>query len=254
MLKQDRQAQILQLLQQQGRVEVRQLCALFGVAKMTIRRDLETLAQQGKLSRTHGGAVPLDSDLLLEAPFALRLEQEADRKDRIARLAAQGIADGEKLFLSSGSTAFSLAQHLDNSKRLLVVTDGLNAALELSRRTSISVIVVGGELRPNTLSTTGAFAEDMLRQFTFEAAYLGVTGLGRDGRLYHGSLVERGLFEALSACTRRRVILADTRKIGREDFVAVGQLGANDTLITNDDAPEDCLAAYRELGVNVQLA
>lgn len=251
MLKQERQEQILQLLQQWGRVEVRQLCSRFGVATMTIRRDLDELAEAGQLSRTHGGAVPQGTDILREAPFAVRLGRATSRKAAIARAAAARIQDGEKLFLSSGSTAYYLAQQLDSRKRLLVVTDGLNAALELSQRPNLQVLVVGGELRSNTLSTTGSFAEAMLEQFSFDAAYLGVTAVGPEGRLYHGSLVERGLFQALLPRARRRVILADSGKLGREDFVAVGQLEIGDVLITDTGAPASQLQAYRNLGIDV---
>ncbi len=253
MLKEQREEHILKLLEQHGSVEVSQLCNLFNVTKMTIRRDLDALENQGKVTRTHGGAVLNNTDILLEKPLYVRLNTNTEHKDRIAAKAASLISDGEKIFLSSGTTVFSLAKQLDNARRLLVVTDGLNTALELSKRTNISIIVIGGELRNNTLATTGSFAEDMIRQFKFEAAYMGVTSISADGSLYHGSLVEIGLYKVLAEISKRRIIMADSAKLGKDDFVCVGKLRPGDTLITNDEAPPELIKTYRDLGVDVIL-
>ena len=239
MLKEQREEQILQLLEQHGSVEVSQLCNLFGVTKMTIRRDLDKLENEGKISRTHGGAV---------------LNTNTEHKERIARRAAAMISDGQKIFLSSGTTVFTLARQLDNSRRLLIVTDGLNTALELSKRTNISIIIIGGELRSNTLATTGSFAEGMIREFKFETAYIGVTSIGTDGSLHHGSLVEIGLYKVLAEISKKLVIMADSDKLGKDDFVCVGKLKSGDTLITDSDADPDIVKLYRDMGVEIILA
>lgn len=254
MLKEKREEQILELLEQHGSVEVSQLCSLFGVTKMTIRRDLDKLENDGKISRTHGGAVLNNTDVLLEKPLYVRLNTNTAFKERIARKAASMISDGEKIFLSSGTTVYSLARQLDNSRRLLVVTDGLNTALELSKRTNISIIIIGGELRSNTLATTGSFAENMIRQFKFETAYIGVTSISADGSLYHGSLVEIGLYKALAEISKKMVILADSDKLGKDDFVCVGHLKSGDTLVTDSDASDLLLKSYRDMGVDVVIA
>ncbi len=254
MLKEKREEQILELLEQHGSVEVSELCTLFGVTKMTIRRDLDKLESEGKISRIHGGAVLSNTDVLLEKPLYVRLNTNTELKERIARKALTLIHDGDKIFLSSGTTVYSLSRLLDNSRRLLVVTDGLNTALELSKRTNISIIVVGGELRSNTLATTGSFAEHMIRQFSFETAYIGVTAISSDGALYHGSLVEIGLYAELSQIAKKRVILADSAKLGRNDFVCVGHLRPGDTLITDSAAPQELLSIYADLGVTIIIA
>lgn len=254
MLKEQREEQILQLLEQHGSVEVSQLCNLFGVTKMTIRRDLDKLENEGKISRTHGGAVLNNTDILLEKPLYVRLNTNTEHKERIARRAAAMISDGQKIFLSSGTTVFTLARQLDNSRRLLIVTDGLNTALELSKRTNISIIIIGGELRSNTLATTGSFAEGMIREFKFETAYIGVTSIGTDGSLHHGSLVEIGLYKVLAEISKKLVIMADSDKLGKDDFVCVGKLKSGDTLITDSDADPDIVKLYRDMGIEIILA
>ncbi|MEF9918583.1 MAG: DeoR/GlpR family DNA-binding transcription regulator [Eubacterium sp.] len=254
MLKEQREEQIQLLLEQHGSVEVSQLCHLFNVTKMTIRRDLDKLEAEGKITRTHGGAVLNNTDILLEKPLYMRLNTNIEHKDRIAKKAASMISDGQKIFLSSGTTLFTLAKQLDNSRRLLVVTDGLNVALELSKRTNISIIIIGGELRSNTLATTGSFAENMIREFKFETAYIGVTSISADGYLYHGSLVEIGLYKALNSISHHIVVMADSSKLGKDDFVCVGRLKPGDTLITDDNALPEMIKLYKDRGINVVLS
>ena len=87
MLKEKREEQILELLEQHGSVEVSELCTLFGVTKMTIRRDLDKLESEGKISRIHGGAVLSNTDVLLEKPLYVRLNTNTELKERIARKA-----------------------------------------------------------------------------------------------------------------------------------------------------------------------
>jgi len=254
MAKEQRSKQILQLLEQRGTIDVSQLCNLFGVTPMTIRRDLDSLEAQGKLLRTHGGAILNNTDILLEQPIHLRLNQDVQKKEMMGILASSQVIDGEKIFISSGSTLFHFAKFIDNSKRLLVVTDGLNVAIELNSRNRISIFVIGGELRSNTLSTTGSFADEMIKQFNFDTAYLGVTSIGLDGSLYHGSMVEIGLYKKIRKNSKKIVVLADGKKLGKNDFVCVGKLGPGDTLITEDSVEPWLVKNYEELGIQVKLA
>ena len=110
---------------------------------MTIRRDLDKLENEGKISRTHGGAVLNNTDILLEKPLYVRLNTNTEHKERIARRAAAMISDGQKIFSELRHHCLYPGAQLDNSRRLLIVTDGLNTALELSKRTNISIIIIG---------------------------------------------------------------------------------------------------------------
>lgn len=252
--KETRSKQILQLIEQRGIVDVSQLCTLFNVTPMTIRRDLDSLESGGKILRTHGGAVLNNHDVLLEKPIHLRLNTDIEIKERIGILTSSLVNDGEKIFISSGSTIYHFSKYIDNSKRLWVVTDGLNIATELNNRNKISIIIIGGELRTNTLSTTGSFSEDMIKQFSFDTAYLGVTSIGPDGTLYHGSMVEIGIYKYIRKLSHRIVVLADSKKLGKKDFICVGQLIPGDILVTDNAIDPSILKGYIELGIDVRIA
>jgi DeoR/GlpR family transcriptional regulator of sugar metabolism len=247
--KEARQKQIVELLQNKGHVEVDDLRRMFNVTNITIRRDLEELEKAGQLLRDHGGAYIAQKDILVENPFYLRLNMNRESKLSVADAAAKCLSDGLKIFIGSGTTTYYMSQKIDSSHRLIVVTDAVNIASELVTKPSISVIQLGGVLHSNTLSTTGAFTENEIRQFRFHKAFIGVTGIGNDGRLYVGSISQLSIYQAVFESSDAIVILVDSSKLAKEDFVCIGKLSSKFTVITNKEVPDSrLLESFRGMG------
>jgi DeoR/GlpR family transcriptional regulator of sugar metabolism len=237
-----------------GSIEIVQACEMFGVAPMTIRRDLEELERKGMITRTHGGARLNYTPNLLEKPFEERIKIESEKKRDLARMASSTIYSGERIFIGSGSTMHFLTFFLDNSRKLLVVTNSLHIASELISRANIMIIMVGGEVRSNTLSVTGSFADEMASRFKCDKAYMGTTSIDEEGNLYLGSANEEGIMAAQFNSSTDCYIIADSTKLGKKDFVRAGRLSSHIHLITNADADKDLLAVYRNMGTQILLA
>jgi len=253
MLKESRQQQILGLLRSTGAVEVSEVSRMFGVAEVTVRRDLEDLAAREQVIRTHGGAVLSEKAASSETPLAIRLSERQREKEAIARHALGMIQDGQKIYLDSGSTTFCLARLLDNSRRLVAVTNAINIAAELNRRTGVAVISVGGDLRKRTHSCVGYFAEEMVHQLKLDVAFLGVGGITPSGQLCEVSTLEVAMKRAVIEASKHTVVLADHTKIGAEEFAQTASLKEVDCLITDSGAPAELLAGYRKMGVDVHV-
>lgn len=254
MLKQTRLEQILKLLHSSGSVEINQLCRLFNVTEMTIRRDLEELSKSGNITRTYGGAVLSENNILVEKPFESRMGSHYEQKNAIAREALALLEDGSKIFFNSSSTLFSLATIIDNTHRLIIVTDAINIANELNTRSNVSVVQLGGEVRKNTISCVGYFAEEMLKQFRFDAAFLGINAIDEEGGLYCRSIYEMGIYKNVFAASKKIIMLADSSKLGQSDFTYVGNISRVDTLITDSYVSADLLKTYKDMNVNVIVA
>lgn len=254
MLKEERHEQIVKMLQAHGSIEVSQLCNLFGVTDMTVRRDLEHLEDIGMVVRNHGGATLSKNVLLLEQPHETRLNIAKEEKEAIGRAAAKLIESGQKIFINSGATTLYLAKAIDNTKKLIVGTDSIRIAYELSTRTNLTIISIGGEMRHNTYSCDGYFAENMILQLRFNTCFFGITGIGNDGNLYAGSLSSQSKYHALFKSTRRKIALADHTKFGNEDFACVGNIKQMDCLVTDSQAPDAMVKKIRDLGVTVIIA
>ncbi len=147
MLKDERLKEIETMLQTNGKVEVGNLCRIFNVTEMTIRRDLNDLVARNLAVRSHGGAVAAPDTMLTERPYEIRITRNLREKEAIAREALQFIGDGDRVFFDSSTTVYCLARLISNTQKFLAVTDTLSTAMELNARTSLRVVCLGGELK-----------------------------------------------------------------------------------------------------------
>ena len=162
MLKSARHSKIRALVDENGQVSVSELIELLNVSEATVRRDLEEMAQQGWVRRTHGGAVRIER-ARREPPILQRQSKAAEEKQRIGQLAAQFVKDGDTIFLGSGTTVHEVARTIRKISGLTVITNALNVVNELANCENIELIVIGGLLRQSELSMVGHIAEQAIQ-------------------------------------------------------------------------------------------
>ena len=247
----ERQEQIAQLLKQQQRITVSQICELFSVSEATARRDLEVLANRGLARRVHGGATLL-TEAPPEPPILSRSREQAEEKQAIAVLAAGLVKDGDTLFLGSGSTVLALARLL-RERRLTVLTNSLAIINTLADIQSIQLVSLGGSYRPTELSFIGHITEQALAEVRADKVFLGVRALDLHHGLTNDYLPETLTDRAVLSIGREIIILADHTKIGRVSSAFVAPLTTVTTLITDQNAPPEFVQTLRDLGVQVLL-
>lgn len=252
LLKAERHNHIRKLAEQKGRVTVTELSSLFEVSEATIRRDLEELDDRGWLQRTHGGAVRVER-VAKEPPMLQRIDEQRAEKQRIGRLAAGMVKDGETIFLGSGSTVLEIARHLPHNLRLTVITNSLPVVNELAERPNIELIVIGGMLRQSELSMVGHIAEQAVREFRADRVFVGMRAIDARHGFTNDYLPETMTDRAILSIAPQVVVVADHRKFGRVSSVLVGPVTLAHTVITDQAAPQDCLAELEESGIQVLL-
>lgn len=247
---QNRRRALLDALQRDGEVQVRQLAAELSCSEMTVRRDLGVLEHDGVVRRVHGGAirVQLRRD---ELPYAARVLEATEAKQRIGRAVAALITDGETVILDSGTTARQVARAL-RGRPVTVLPLGLRVLMELADDDAISLICPGGDVRPGELVVTGDLAEVAFERLRFDTLVLGCCGLDeREGVTTHVPADARVKRAALRSA--RRVILAsDATKIGQVTFGHVCSLAAAERLVT--DAGPEQTGPLEAAGLPVQRA
>jgi DeoR/GlpR family transcriptional regulator of sugar metabolism len=247
----DRLRAIVDALRTNDTVTVAELAAEHRVSEMTIRRDLDELAQQGVVRRIRGGAL----SLLLrgeEPPFGVRERQAADEKRRIAAEVAALIADGEAVLLDSGTTALQTA-HALYDRRLTVLPLSLQAAHALSTAPRIHLILPGGEVRPGELSFTGPLTENALKALRFDTAVIGPCGLSAEHGITAHDLADVAVKRAAIASARRVIVATDSQKFTRTAFGAVCPLDRIDVVVTDAAIPPEQHAALTAAGVAVRV-
>ncbi len=183
-----------------------------------------------------------------------RSVQNQAAKIRIAARATNELRDAEVVFLDEGSTAVVLAGTLDPGRPLTVVTGSIPAAQALTADPRISLILLGGPVRSGSLAAAGDWPVRMLSELVIDVAFLGTNGLSVQHGLTCPDLGVAAVKRAAVASSRRRVLLADATKLGRDSFVVFARTTDMDLVITESAAPKRQVESIRQQGVQVVLA
>lgn len=248
-----RQDAILHYVERQQRVSITQVCDQFTISLATARRDLETLARDGKIERVHGGAVALRK-APPEPPLSLRSAVQADEKRRIGACAASLISNGETVFLGSGTTVVEIAHQLHSKTDLTVITNSLLVMNALAGAKGVTVLGLGGELHPNKMNFIGHLTEQALREFRLDKVFIGVRALDIHEGLTNDYLPEAQTDRSIVRAARQAILVADHTKCGRIAPVFLAPLKAIHIFITDNQTPPEFLAALRQAGITDMTA
>jgi DeoR family L-fucose operon activator len=250
MLVAERYEKIVRLVNERGSIRVSELSELCGVTEETIRRDLDRLESEGRLRRSHGGAVSV-KEQQPEIPYFEREVMHAEEKKRIAQEAVQWIQPHDKVLLDASSTAWYMASYLPDIP-LTVLTNSIKVATELSGKEKIAVISTGGQLARGSLSYVGPLAERSLDSYHVDKLFLSCKGVH----------LERGISESneLQALVKKKMIdiadqvilLADSSKFGVRAFTHVADLDEVDAVISDRNMSEETFSQLQERGFTVK--
>ena len=254
MYAEERQLATLARAREQGRVEVGVLAADFGVTPETVRRDLTVLERRGVLRRVHGGAIPIER-LGFEPAVSTRDRLLTDEKARIAQAALAELPEDEgAIFLDAGTTTKRMAELLPTDRALTVVTNAVNLLETLSVRQNLTVLFLGGRLRPRTLATVDAWAIEALAQTYVDVAFVATNGFSLERGLTTSDVSEATIKRAVIASARRTVLLADHTKVGNDHFQRFADASDVDTFITDAGLDTDLARDIEDAGIKVLLA
>ena len=253
LLVEERRRRILELLDKQERATVEELSERFDVSSVTIRGDLDALADAGAIVRSHGGALKrLDQQ---DVPITVKETLHHGEKVRIGHAAARLIRQGETIILDSGTTTAEIARQLKflKVKSLTVITNALNIAMELANLPHIRVIMIGGILRQMSYSTVGPQAEQILRALNADRLFLGVDGLDPEIGLTTPDVLEAQLNGLMIRVSRDVTAVADSSKFNRRSLSVIADLGDIQRIITDAGADPKLVAALRARNIEVMV-
>lgn len=244
-----RQEQILKTVKEHGFASVDDLVEQFGVTAQTIRRDINSLCDEGLLRRFHGGAGLPSSAENIE--YDTRKVMNLEAKQRIAELVARRIPDGATLFLNLGTTTEEVARRLTDHDGLRVITNNINVAAVLGRVPQSEVLITGGFVRPRDLGITGESTVDFVRHFKVDYGIIGVSSIDDDGTLRDFDYREVKVTGAIMEQSREVILVADRSKFGRNALVRLGHLADVDVLVTDSPPPAGMADVIASAGVKV---
>jgi len=248
----ERQQLLVKLLEKQPRITVAQICEEFLVSESTARRDLETLSAHGLVQRVHGGAIPFQR-ASPELPILERSQEQEQEKQRIGKAAAVLIADGETVFLGSGTTVLEVAKNLKGRRNLTVLTNSLPVINTLAGLAEITVVSLGGMLRDSELSFIGHITEQSLSEVRADKVVIGIRALSLEHGLTNDYLPETLTDRAILGIGEQVIIVADRTKCGCVSTAFVAPITAMHTLVIDEGVPKEFVSSLRNEGVRVVI-
>ena len=248
-----RQQRIAAFVRESGGVTVAGLGEELGISPATARRDLAALERQGKVKRTHGGAV-LPGLTQLEDSFQQRLEEAVEAKGRLARAASGMLGANETVFIDSSTTAYFAARRMIPGKPNVTYLTNLVPVMELfstADPVGTSMVGVGGIYRALTLSFVGPCAVRTVESYLADRAFVSVKGITAEGYLTDADPMEAEVKRAMIRQSAEPVLLVDGRKFERRGLSVIAHVSEL-SLVMAADARQDHIEALAGLGVVVE--
>jgi DeoR family transcriptional regulator of aga operon len=252
-----RRERMLAVIKEREYVSVGELSERFGISEVTVRSDLEALAAHGRIHRIRGGAIPR----LIphqEQPFEHSVASHAEEKAAIGRAAASLIRDGETVLIDVGTTVTAAARALVDRTDLqdvVAFTNGLKTALELEPAIPrITVVMLGGTLRPLQHSLVDPLATLVLEHISAKTALLGCNGVDPVGGVTNINLPEAEMKKRMLESAQRKIVLADGSKLGRVEVAKLCPVEGIDMVVTGRSADPAIVAALRDRDCEVLVA
>jgi DeoR/GlpR family transcriptional regulator of sugar metabolism len=250
LLGEERRELVLRWLGAEGKVRASDLALRLRVSLDTVRRDLQELSDAGLLRRVHGGALPPGSPG--PSSFKERLPDDVDAKGAIAAAAVALIRPGDVVAVSGGTTILELARRLPDDLEATVIVTGPDVAVALADHPGLTVDVVGGRLHPQARTVTGPEAVEALRAVRPDLCLLSACSLHPVAGLTLRHREEAAVVRAMAERAVRVATLTTATKLGSAGPYPVAAIDRIDTVVS--DAPDEELAVYRDLGIDVVSA
>src|SRR5215472_8583459 len=253
---------LLELLADQGTLDVEHAAKALSVSEATVRQNLDDLARQQMLTRIRGGAVA--QAVTYDLPLRYKSERHPTEKHRIAAVAAAMIRPGQIAGLNGGTTTTEVARALavrpdlqsggPLAPAVTVVTNALNIATELAVRQNIKLVATGGVARPQSYELTGPLASGVLEQVTLDVAILGVDGIDAQAGATAHHEGEAAVNRLMVQRAARVIVAADSSKAGKRAFARICSAAEVDVLVTDAGIDAEQAARLSEAGPRVVLA
>jgi DeoR/GlpR family transcriptional regulator of sugar metabolism len=251
MLTAQRKKLILSRLAAEGQIVAKDLAQELGTSEDTIRRDLRELAQDGKLQRVHGGALPASA-----AVGDLKVREQVSPRDKseLGRAGASMIRPNQVVILDGGTTALQVASHLAPDLRATIVTHSPTVAVEAAKHQYVDIIMLGGRLFRHSMVNVGAAVIDAASRLRADIYFMGVTGVHPDAGLSTGDAEEAAVKRALHERAAETIVLASAEKLMAASPFLVTSLSEISLLMVPPRTQDRVVRAFRAGGTKVERA
>lgn len=250
----ERKSLLIEMLREKDRILISDLTKSFDVSEVSIRKDLADLEEKKLLIRVKGGAINIHQSNDADDISILHKQQKnIKEKQLIGKLAASLIKENETIIIDSGTTTMEVAKNLDSFNKLTIITNALNIAEYLAGYDRFSVIVLGGYLRPLSMSTVGMLAESALGNFYCDKLFLGIDSFNLQKGLSTPNIEEASLNQVMIASAKEVIAVFDSSKFEKRSLAFIASLDKINTIITDSHISTDNKKFIENKGIKLYV-
>jgi len=239
---------ILAQVYERGHVAVKDLAGEMSVSEATVRRDLRALADEHQIELVYGGATVARN---LDFSFRAKHMRNLQAKRRLARLAGELVSDGDQIFIDSGTTCFEMVPFLKRRRAVSVIVNSARVAAELGPAPGVSVILLGGQYRPDRMDTIGPVATATLDQLRGYVAFIGADGLSMEFGLSASDIDSAHLYRLAVRNARETILVVDHTKFLASSLFKIVDWDAISRLVTDQPPLPEWAAFLDSRGIEV---
>jgi DeoR/GlpR family transcriptional regulator of sugar metabolism len=248
----ERRKEILEYVNQQTEVRTEDLSRRFNVSVGTLRNDIIKMEKEGLLERTHGGARTINN-LNQAFSFQSRFFAHGEEKERIAQKALDFIENNQCLIFDASTTVLTLAKEIEESRKLIVVTNGINTAMALDNKPNVKQILVGGMVAKGTASLEGLLGKGMLEDINADIAFVSARGFSLEEGLTDFNILGCELKKEMMRCAKKKIALLDHSKLETTSVSSFAGAKDIDLIITDEKADPAVIQKYMDAGIRIMV-
>ncbi len=254
MFMEERQAKILEILMQEGKVLVKELAEMFGVTEDSIRKDLSTLEMEGQLKRTYGGAVAIKEKLHVAEANRRRISN-VEAKRKIAAVAVKMMTPQDLIFLDTSTISIAIAEILAKSEtEYKILTNMVDVLVLLARNPKINLIFAGGQINKSRDGFLDGLNLEFMAHFRPSLSFIGAVGIDIEKNSLSTNDSNTGMHKRrMIELSQNVYIIAESRKFGTEANFTFATLQKVRGLITETAPPKKILDAAKKMQVKIIL-
>jgi len=250
----ERRLQIIDLLRKEDKITIHDLSEQYNISEVSVRKDLTILEDKKLLIRVKGGAILANQNSFIDVPIINKQQIHINEKKLIGIKAASLIKDNDTIIIDSGTTTLEVAKNLKSFNNLTIITNGINTASCLAEYDRFSVIVLGGYLRHESLSTIGMQAESTMKAHFCDKLFLGVDSCNFQKGLSTPNSEEARLNQIMIEAADEVIAVLDSSKFEKKSFSLIAPLTSIDTIVTDSGITKETKDYIEKLGITLYIA
>ena len=252
MLQAERLERIRDYLVANKYASIAELAEVFQTSPATIRRSLKELEEKKIVENIRGGAVLRGSGNIFEHPYPIKRRRNETEKKRIGAYAASLVSTNSSIYLDASSTVREMIESLHNKQGVIVCTNDVQIAGDLSSATSLEVVVTGGVLRQGYYSLSGFFADHFVSRTQVDYAFMGIDAISKENGLMLTNIDELNIKHKMGTHAGELIVLADHEKFNNSAFIKAWNFSEVALVITGVELPDEIYNEYLELGLKIK--